>query len=86
MLLFKDPKSSVWFTLGSEDETICFVTLRTIFSVRLPVKVFKTLSDRQSYIVRKFHKSKKYPAKRSYQMLMKKRQAKFTDKVNKCLL
>ena len=64
----------------------CFVTLRTIFSVRLPVKVFKTLSDRQSYILRKFHKSKKYPAKPSYQMLMKKRQAKFTDKVNKCLL
>ena len=22
MLLFKDPKSSVWFTLGSEDETM----------------------------------------------------------------
>ena len=56
----------------------CFVTLRTIFSVRLPVKVFKTLSDRQSYILRKFHISKKYPAKPSYHMLMKKRQAKFT--------
>ena len=43
---FIDLKSSVWFTLGSEDETM-FVTLR-LFSVRLPVKVFKTLDDRQS--------------------------------------
>ena len=28
---FIDLKSSVWFTLGSEDETV-FVTLRTFFS------------------------------------------------------
>ena len=42
---FINLKSSVWFTLGSEDET--FVTLE-LFSARLPVKVFKTLNDRQS--------------------------------------
>ena len=41
-------KNSVWLTLGSEDETM-FVTLRT-FSARLPVKLFKTLNDRQSPI------------------------------------
>ena len=42
---FIDLKSSVWFSLDSEDET--FVTLR-LFSAQLPVKVFKTLNDRQS--------------------------------------
>ena len=42
---FIDLKSSVLFTLGSEDET--FVTLR-LFSTRLPVKVFKKINDRQS--------------------------------------
>ena len=31
---FINPKSSVWFTLGSEDQKTkpCFVTLRTLFS------------------------------------------------------
>ena len=32
MKCFIDLKSSVWFTLGSEDETISSVTLRTLFS------------------------------------------------------
>ena len=41
-------------TLGSEDETIVCDT--QLFSARLPVKVFKTLNDRQSYILCKFHK------------------------------
>ena len=41
-------------TLGSEDETI--VSDTQLFSARLPVKVFKTLNDRQSYILYKFHK------------------------------
>ena len=50
---FIDLKSSVWFTLGSEDETV-FVSLRT-FSGRLPVKIFKTLNGRQSHILSKFH-------------------------------
>ena len=35
-----DLKNSVWFTLDPEDET-------------MPVKVFKTLNDRQSYILSK---------------------------------
>ena len=43
---FINLKYSVWFTLGSEDET-------------MHVKVFKTLNDRQSYILSKFHKSRK---------------------------
>ena len=30
-----------------------------LFSARQPVKVFKTLNDRQSYILSKLHKSKK---------------------------
>ena len=46
-------KSSVWFMLGSENETL------ERFSGRLPVKVFKTLNDRQSYVLNKFEKSKK---------------------------
>ena len=31
-----------------------------LFSARLPVKVFKTLNGRQSHILSKFHKSKKF--------------------------
>ena len=54
---FIDLKYSIWFTLGSEDETVFCDTKN--FSARLSVKVFKTLIDRQSYILRKFHKSKK---------------------------
>ena len=50
---FIDLKSSVWFTLGSEDETVFCDTLK-LFSARLPVKVFKTLNGRQSYILSKF--------------------------------
>ena len=44
-----DLKYSDWFTLGAENETM-FVTLRT-FSAPLPVKVFETLNDRESYSV-----------------------------------
>ena len=40
-MLYRSQEYSVWFTLGSEDETM----------VCLPVKVFKTLNDRQSYTV-----------------------------------
>ena len=47
---FIDLKSSVWFMLGSEDET--FVTPE-LFSARLPVKVFKTINDRQSKVSQK---------------------------------
>ena len=32
------------------------MTLIELFSARLPVKVFKTLNDRQCYILNKFHK------------------------------
>ena len=55
---FIDLKSRVWFTLGSEDETVFCDT--DFFSARLPVKVFKTLSGGQSHILSKFHKSKKF--------------------------
>ena len=41
---FINLKSNVWFTLGSEDETMFCYT----FSARLPVMVLKTLNDRQS--------------------------------------
>ena len=51
-------KSSVWFTLGSVNETM-FCDTYIFFSGRLPVKVFETLNDRQSYIRNKFYKSKK---------------------------
>ena len=44
-------KSSVWFTLNH---------ILWHFSARLPVKVFKTLNGRQSHILSKFHKSKKF--------------------------
>ena len=56
---FIDLKSSVWFTLGSEDETVFCVT-RTFFSLTAAIKVFKTLNGRQSHILTKFHKSKKF--------------------------
>ena len=55
---FIELKSSVWFTLGSQNETM-FMTLKKLFSGVLPVNVFKTINDRQSYIVNKFDKSKK---------------------------
>ena len=55
---FIDLKYRDWFTLGSEDETMFCDTLN-FFSARLPVKVFETLNDRQSYILSKFHKLKK---------------------------
>ena len=53
-----DFKSIVWFTLGSEEKNHILWHLK-LFSAGLPVKVFKTLNDQQSYILRKFHKSKK---------------------------
>ena len=59
---FIDLKFTVWFTLGSADETMFQGDTwwhLELFSPRLPVKVFKTLNDRQSHILRKFHKSKK---------------------------
>ena len=56
---FINLKYSVWFTLGSEDETMHVLWHLEFFSARLPVKVFKTLNDRQSYILSKFRKSRK---------------------------
>ena len=54
---FIDLQFSVWFTLGSENETM-FCDTSNFFSGRLPVKVFETLNDRQCYILSKFDKSK----------------------------
>ena len=42
-----DLKSSVWFTLGSKDKTM-FCDTWKFFLARVPVKVLKTLNDRQS--------------------------------------
>ena len=55
---FIDLKSSVWFTLGSEDETISFVTLRTLFSSTAG-QAFQTLNDQQFYILRKISQIEK---------------------------
>ena len=55
---FIDLKSSIWFTLGSEDETISFVTLRTLFSSTAG-QGFQTLNDQQSYILRKISQIEK---------------------------
>ena len=55
---FIDLKYSDWFTLGSDYETSLVLWHLELFSARLPVKVFKTLNDPQSYILCKFHKSK----------------------------
>ena len=49
---FIDLKFTVWFTLCSENETMFCDTLRSRFSKHL-------LNDQQSYILRKFHESKK---------------------------
>ena len=76
---FIDLKSSVWFTLGSEDETISSVTLRTLFSSTAG-QGFHTLNDEQSYILRKISQMEKNPAKPNYHMSIKKSQAKFTEK------
>ena len=75
---FIDLKSSVWFTLGSEDETIRFVTLRTLFSSSAS-QGFQTLNDQQSYSPYNFT-NRKNPAKPNYNMSIKKSQAKFTKK------
>ena len=56
-------------------------TCKTLALARPPVKVFKTLNDRQSYIFRKFQKSKKNPAKSNYHMSIKKSQEKFTENI-----
>ena len=40
-------------------KTIVFFRHLGLFSGRQPVKIFKTLNDRQSGIFNKFHKSKK---------------------------
>ena len=53
---FADLKSSVWFTLGSEDETMFWDTLKTFFSSQ-GVESTKWAAD--PFILRKFHKSKK---------------------------
>ena len=55
---FIDLKSSFWFTLGSEDENISFVTLRTLFSSSAS-QGFQTLNDQQSYILRKISQIEK---------------------------
>ena len=47
---FIDLKSSVWFTLGSENETM-FCDSIGLFSGRLSVKIVKTLNDRQSALL-----------------------------------
>ena len=44
-----DLKFSVWFTLGSEEETMFCDT--ELFSGRLPVKIFKTRNDLQSTLL-----------------------------------
>ena len=46
-------KVSLAVTLGSENEIMFFSHLER-FSARLPVKVFKTLNERQSYILSTF--------------------------------
>ena len=53
---FMDLKYIVLFTLGSEDETMVCDTKKLL--ALLLVK-FSKLNDRQSYILRKFHKLKK---------------------------
>ena len=54
---FIDLKSSIWYA-GLRKRTYVLWHFK-LFSGRLPVKVFKTLNDRQSYILNKFEKSKK---------------------------
>ena len=44
-----DLMATVWFPLGSGDETM-FCDTKKLFSARLPVKVLKTLNERQSLL------------------------------------
>ena len=74
---FIDLRSSIWFTLGSEDETISFVTLRTLFSSTAS-QGFHTLNDQQSYILRKMSQIKKIQL--SQTIICRVSQAKFTEK------
>jgi len=53
---FIDRRSNAWLTLGSESETLVCDTYK--FLGRLPVKVCKSLNDRQSDILLKFKESK----------------------------
>ena len=47
---FIDLKSSVWFAWGQKTKPCSLTLQRELFSARLPVKVLKTLNDRQSCI------------------------------------
>ena len=55
---FTDLKSSVWFTLSSEDETMFWGTLETFFSSTAGQGVENTKWAADPFILRKFHKSK----------------------------
>ena len=56
---FIDLKSSVWFTLGSEDETM-FCDTWNFFQPDCWSRFLKTLNGRQSYVRSKFHKIEKF--------------------------
>ena len=76
---FIDLKSSVWFTLGSEDETISSVTLRTLFSLTAG-QGFHTLNDEQSYILRKISQMEKIQLSQTIICRLRKVRTKFTEK------
>ena len=76
---FIDLKSSVWFTLGSEDETISSVTLRTLFSSTAG-QGFHTLNDEQSYILCKISQMEKIQLSQTIICRLRKVRTKFTEK------
>ena len=50
----KKSQSNVWFTLGLQNDRNHVLWHLALFSARRPVKVLKTLNDRQSYILSTF--------------------------------
>ena len=60
VIRFIDLQSSVWFPLGSEDETMFSAWHLEIFLAPLPVKIFKTLNGRESNNLSKFYKMERF--------------------------
>ena len=78
-MLIKKSQAILKRLYRSQLQSLVYAGLRSRnHGLRLPVKVLKTLNDRQSYLLRKFHNN---PAKPNYHMSIKKSQAKCTENI-----
>ena len=79
-MLIKKSQAILKRLYRSQLQSLVYAGLRSRnHGLRLPVKVLKTLNDRQSgYLLRKFHNN---PAKPNYHMSIKESQAKCTENI-----